>query len=199
MEPRSIPRLFRWDWNPKNPFRSGGVWILRVIHISYPAEKANSEFSVNVRINLPEIDIKNSLRIHLYVPKEGMEPRSIPRLFRWDWNPKNPFRSGGVWILRVIHISYPAEKANSEFSVNVRINLPEIDIKNSLRIHLYVPKEGMEPRSIPRLFRWDWNPKNPFRSGGVWILRVIHISYPAEKANSEFSVNVRINLPEIDI
>ena len=26
---RSIPILFGWDWNPKNPIRSGGVWILR--------------------------------------------------------------------------------------------------------------------------------------------------------------------------
>ena len=29
-------------------------------------------------------------------PKSPGLPRSIPILFGWDWNPKNPIRSGGV-------------------------------------------------------------------------------------------------------
>ena len=39
-----------------------------------------------------------ALRIQV-CPKKGMGPRSIPILCGWDWNQKNPIRSGGVWIL----------------------------------------------------------------------------------------------------
>ena len=33
-------------------------------------------------------------------PKKGVIYPYIPILFGWDWNPTNPIRSGGVWILR---------------------------------------------------------------------------------------------------
>ena len=41
-----------------------------------------------------------TLRIQVCPIGKGL-PRSIPMLFGWDWNPKNPLLSGGIWILRV--------------------------------------------------------------------------------------------------
>ena len=46
-----------------------------------------------------EIGRMETLRIRLYVLRKGEIPY-IPILFGWDWNPKNPIRSGGVWIFR---------------------------------------------------------------------------------------------------
>ena len=43
-----------------------------------------------------------TLRIKVCPFRKGLGPRSIPMIENgWDWNPKNPIRSGGVWILRV--------------------------------------------------------------------------------------------------
>ena len=41
-----------------------------------------------------------TLRIRLYVLRIRDFPY-IPMTWWWDWNPKNPIWSGGVWILRV--------------------------------------------------------------------------------------------------
>ena len=42
-----------------------------------------------------------ALRIRFYVLREY---RHIPIRLGWDWNPKHPIRSGGVWILTGIFI-----------------------------------------------------------------------------------------------
>ena len=83
---------------PKNPTENKA--FLRVVDqkgglgpLAPPTGKA--------RFILPLI---NRCNTDLLIPKDpfvcpfrkGLGPRTIPILFGWDWNPKNPIRSGGV-------------------------------------------------------------------------------------------------------